>query len=69
MTSQFKYFIKKVNCGNEHCCCLTKNYQVLAWGSNKFSQLGIPNNNKPVNIPTKLCEFDNAKPYKVTWLL
>ena len=52
--------IISVACGYTHSFAITINRNVLAWGSNKSSQLGLgPNTPTNVTIPTQIPKLEN----------
>ena len=64
MIQLLAYCNNQIDCGNDHCLALSKDYQLYAWGSNESHQLGIPKVRlctKPQLIPA----FNNAKVFKV----
>ncbi len=58
----------KIDCGLKHCLALTKDYQLLVWGSNLQSQLGkkLPNSQTFINYPIVNTAYDGAKPFKIS---
>ena len=62
--------IKSVACGYTHSIAITINQNVLAWGSNKSSQLGLgPNTPSNVTIPTQIPKLENIIQVKLKLML
>lgn len=51
----------KIQTSDNHCLALTENGYIYGWGSNNFGQLGMGEDTKKINVPTKLIVNCNNK--------
>ena len=57
--------VGRISCGLKHVTVITKDFSVMAWGSNKLNQLGSDVEESNSNKPVLVSAFSGARPFDI----